>query len=125
MARVLVVDDDPAVAKLLRLVLEAAGHEVLIANDGSRGLALALRQPPDLVFLDILMSGMSGTATLRALADDPRTQAIPVVVVSALSRDEVGGIPDDVEIAAYVRKPFTASALVELAARLTAVRRTA
>jgi CheY-like chemotaxis protein len=120
-ARILAIDDDVAITSLLRMMLEAAGHEVLLANDGSRGVALAQRQHPDAILLDIMMKVMSGTAVLRALAGDPRTEHIPVIILSALSPDDVGGIPDDVPVAAYVRKPFDAGNLVRLIAEITAV----
>jgi CheY-like chemotaxis protein len=120
-ARILTIDDDATITGLLRMMLEAAGHEVLIANDGSRGFALAQRQHPDVILLDVMMKVMSGTAVLRTLAGDPRTAHIPVVMLSALSPDDVGGIPDDVHVAAYVRKPFDAADLVRLIAEITAV----
>jgi CheY-like chemotaxis protein len=114
MARVLVVDDDVTITHLLRLLLEGEGHEVLVANDGVRCLALAQRQHPDLIVLDVMMSVMSGTAALRALANDPRTSSIPIVMLSALAEEEIGGLPDGVDVAAYVRKPFKAAELVVL-----------
>ena len=114
MARVLVVDDDVAITHLLRLLLEGEGHEVLVANDGVRCLALAQRHHPDLIVLDVMMSVMSGTAALRALANDPRTSSIPIVMLSALAEEEIGGLPDGIEVAAYVRKPFKAAELVVL-----------
>jgi CheY-like chemotaxis protein len=120
-ARILTIDDDATITGLLRMMLEAAGHEVLIANDGNRGFAVAQRQQPDVILLDIMMKVMSGTAVLRALAGDPRTAHIPVVMLSALSADDVGGIPDDVQVAAYVRKPFDAADLVRLIAQITAI----
>jgi CheY-like chemotaxis protein len=120
-ARILAIDDDATITSVLRMMLEAAGHQVLVANDGSRGVALAQRQHPELILLDVMMKVMSGTAVLRALAGDPRTADIPVVMLSALSPDDVGGIPDDVQVAAYVRKPFDAANLVRLIAEITAV----
>jgi CheY-like chemotaxis protein len=114
MARILVIDDDTAITHLVRLLLEGEGHEVFVAGDGSRGFALAQRQRPDLVILDVMMRVMSGIAVLRALAGDPRTREIPVVMLSALAEDEIGGKPDDVDYAAYVQKPFKAADLVAL-----------
>jgi two-component system, OmpR family, response regulator RpaA len=118
MARILVIDDDGGITHLLRLVLEGDGHEVLVANDGSRGFALAQRQRPDLVILDVMMRVMSGVAVLRALANDPRTGTVPVVMVSALAREDVGGMPDDVHVAAYIRKPFSAVDLLATVSEL-------
>ena len=54
MARVLVIDDERAIGHVIRLLLEAQGHEVFVADDGSRGFALAQRQTPDVVILDVM-----------------------------------------------------------------------
>ena len=118
MARILVIDDDGAITHLIRLVLEGEGHEVFVAGDGSRGFALAQRQRPDLILLDVMMRVMSGIAVLRALSNDPRTAEIPVVMLSALAESDIGGKPDDVSYAAYVQKPFKAAELVTLVADL-------
>jgi CheY-like chemotaxis protein len=114
MARILVIDDDPAITHLVRLLLEGEGHEVLVAGDGSRGFALAQRQRPDLIILDVMMRVMSGVAVLRALSGDPRTADAPVVMLSALAEADIGGKPDDVDYAAYVQKPFKAAELVAI-----------
>jgi CheY-like chemotaxis protein len=60
MARVLVIDDEPDVRWLLRLSLERIGHEVLLAEDGLRGVAMAQRQHPDAIVLDLMMPVMDG-----------------------------------------------------------------
>jgi len=119
MARILVIDDDPAITHLLRLLLEGDGHDVDVATDGNRGLALAQRDAPDVVILDVVMRTMSGIAVLRALANDPATAGVPVVMVSSLDQDDLGGVPDDVEVAAYIRKPFKATDLLATVSSLT------
>ena len=81
MTRVLVIDDEPAIADVLRMLLEFRGHEVLVANDGSRGYATAQRQAPDVIVLDLMMPVMEGFATHDALRRDERTEAIPVVIL--------------------------------------------
>src|SRR3954464_3194044 len=83
MARVLVVDDEPDVRWLIRVILERAGHEVLDAEDGLRGIALAMKQRPRVMVLDLLPPVMAVYGVLNELAKDPRTAAIPVVVLSA------------------------------------------
>jgi DNA-binding response OmpR family regulator len=119
MARILVIDDDPAITHLLRLLLEGDGHEVVVASDGGRGFALAQRERPDLVILDVMMRVMSGIAVLRSLANDPHTAGVPVVMVSSLDEDDLGGVPNDIEVAAYVRKPFKATDLLATVSSLT------
>ena len=83
MARVLVIDDEPDVRWLLRLSLEREGHEVLLAEDGLRGVAMAQRQKPDVIVLDLMMPVMDGYGVLGSLADDPRTAKVPVLVLTA------------------------------------------
>jgi len=67
-ARVLVIDDEPDVRWVLRLSLERAGHEVIMAEDGLRGVAMAQRQRPDVIVLDLMMPVMDGYGVLDALA---------------------------------------------------------
>ncbi len=83
MARVLVIDDEPDVRWLLRLSLERIGHEVLLAEDGLRGVAMAQRQRPDAIILDLMMPVMDGYGVLDALAKDGRTSKVPVLVLTA------------------------------------------
>jgi CheY-like chemotaxis protein len=106
MARVLVIDDEPDVRWLIRLSLERAGHEVIDAEDGLRGIALAMKQRPEIIVLDLMMPVMDGYGVLAELAKDPRTASVPVVVLSARA------IPEEAERAAaagarrFLEKPF-------------------
>jgi CheY-like chemotaxis protein len=79
---VLVVEDESIVADIYRLVLERGGYDVVLAVDGIDGLHKASTAPPDFIFLDIRMPGMDGIEVLRALADRPETQRVPVVMLS-------------------------------------------
>ena len=80
MARILVVDDDAAVQVTIRLLLERAGHSVVTASDGRKGLALCQTADFDLLFLDIFMPGMDGFETMRMVRQQ-RPQ-IPIIVIS-------------------------------------------
>ena len=112
MARVLVIDDEQSIGHVIRLLLESQGHEVFVADDGSRGFALAQRQAPDVVILDVMMPVMDGFAVLEALRHDPRTAPVPVVMLSALTSEEIEARCVELGAAAYVRKPFQADALL-------------
>lgn len=81
-ACVLVVDDSPTIRAVLGKMLAQNGHVVLKAADGESALEIARRDRPDLIFLDIVMPGMSGFAVLRALRHDPLTCGIPIVMIS-------------------------------------------
>lgn len=83
-ARILVVDDEPAIREYETTLLSELGHEVLVAADGAEALELARAKQPHLVLLDIMMPEMSGIEVCRQLRADPRTQDIRVIVVSAV-----------------------------------------
>ena len=80
-ARILVIDDEPAIRDTMRMILEYAGHEVLVAGAGQEGLSAAARDNPDLVFLDIKMPGLDGLEVLSRLRG--MNDSLPVVIVSA------------------------------------------
>jgi len=83
-ARILVVDDEERNRRLLIAMLEAEGYTASEAADGTQALELARQSPPDLVLLDIMMPGVDGYEVARALKAGPATQAIPIVMVTAL-----------------------------------------
>jgi CheY-like chemotaxis protein len=113
-ARVLVVDDDPVILRLLQLNLELEGHEVLTAVDGHDALDQVAKLDPDLVLLDVMMPHLDGFEVCEQLRADPATADVPVVFLSAKAQSadvtrgtEVGGT-------AYVTKPFDPVALIQL-----------
>lgn len=83
MARIVLVEDNAANARLAEFVLGTAGHEVLVAADAPSGIALAARERPDLVLMDVQLPGMDGLEATRRLRSDPATRAIPVVMLTA------------------------------------------
>jgi CheY-like chemotaxis protein len=80
LARILVVDDDAAVQMTVRLLLERAGHSVVTAADGRKGLALCQTGDFDLLFLDIFMPGMDGFETMRMVRQ--QHPQLPIIVIS-------------------------------------------
>ncbi|WP_026931460.1 response regulator transcription factor [Glycomyces tenuis] len=117
--RVLVVDDDSALAEVVARYLRREGFEVDYAPDGEAGLRRALDTLPDLVVLDLMMPGMDGFEVCRRLR---RATSIPVVMLTALGEenDRIAGL--DLGADDYVTKPFSPR---ELAARVRAVLRRA
>ncbi|WP_304176510.1 PleD family two-component system response regulator [Phenylobacterium aquaticum] len=93
-ARILVVDDIEANVRLLEAKLTAEYYEVLTASDGPTALALAAKEKPDIVLLDVMMPGMDGFQVCRRLKDDPETRHVPVVLVTALDgrADRIAGL---------------------------------
>lgn len=81
-SRVLVVDDSPTIRAVLGKMLVQDGYDVLKAADGEDAIEMARTQKPDLIFLDIVLPGISGFQVLRALRRDPLTKIIPIVMIS-------------------------------------------
>jgi signal transduction histidine kinase/DNA-binding response OmpR family regulator len=91
-AAVLVVDDDPSIRSYLVQVMESEGYSVLQAENGRAALALAQRQRPDLITMDLQMPDMDGKTAITLLRADPNLRQIPIIVISVLpERDRVGG----------------------------------
>jgi DNA-binding response OmpR family regulator len=86
--RILVAEDDPAVARLYAAYAQGRGHEVLVAHDGAEALSVAAAEDPDLILLDVSLPKLDGRDALQALKADVRTAAIPVLVVSAFGGDQ-------------------------------------
>jgi class 3 adenylate cyclase len=105
-ASVLVVDDDPVIRSMLTASLEASGHEVTTAKDGSEALELVRAEGFDVILLDVLMPGMNGDQVLEHLKDDPKLRHVPVVMVTSL--DDVGSAVRCIELGAddYLPKPI-------------------
>lgn len=117
--RVLVVEDDPSVRSLLRVLLEGEGYEVLLATDGLQGLLQIELQHPDAVVLDLMMPNVSGDRVLREIREDPRLRQVPVLVVSG--RHDVRESFDGLLGAANVfEKPFEPSKLLARLAEVLA-----
>ncbi|HEY0415453.1 MAG TPA: response regulator [Gaiellaceae bacterium] len=112
--RVLVIDDEAPIRLLCRVNLEAEGMNVLEAADGPSGLERARAETPDVVLLDVMMPGLDGWRVAEELLDDPRTESIPIVFLTARAelRDRARGI--DLGGVDYVTKPFNPVELAPL-----------
>jgi DNA-binding response OmpR family regulator len=106
MTRVLVIDDEAPIRLLCRVNLEAEGMDVIEAADGPSGLEKARVEKPDVVLLDVMMPGLDGWRVAEELLDDPSTNAIPIVFLTARAelRDRARGI--DLGGVDYITKPF-------------------
>ncbi len=104
--RILVVDDDAWILRMVTTVLEKRGYEILIANDGEEAYQKAIAQPPDLVITDVMMPKMDGWTLVKALRSKPEFAFVPMIFLTALGSDEdrIRGFrlgADD-----YLPKPF-------------------
>jgi two-component system KDP operon response regulator KdpE len=120
-ARVLVVDDEPKLARALKAILRGNGFEPILASTGEEALDLLDRQPPDLVLLDLLLPGMDGLDVCRAIRQD-RQLDVPIVVLSAQGEEDAKVEALDLGADDYLTKPFGAK---ELLARMRAALRRA
>jgi len=110
--RILLVDDDPEILESMRIALEANGYHVTIARDGSQGLALAERQPFDLMILDMMMPKRSGflvLETLRQLEKRPSR----IIMVTANEGNRHREYAEQLGVDEYLRKPFPMDMLIE------------
>jgi two-component system phosphate regulon response regulator PhoB len=111
---VLVIDDEAPIRLLCRVNLEAEGMEVSEAPDGPSGLELAQNGRPDAILLDVMMPGLDGWAVAEALLRDERTDAIPIIFLTARAdlRDRARGL--DLGGLDYITKPFNPVELASL-----------
>lgn len=109
---ILVVDDEPATRRVVRLILEKEGYEVLEAQDGSEALGLLDYHMPSLILLDVVMPELDGLQFCKIVREDARTANIPIIMLSAKARvaDKVQGLAQGADD--YVIKPFAAPELV-------------
>ena len=106
MARILIVEDNPANMKLASLLLLKAGHTILCAVDAETGLTLARADLPDLILMDMQLPGMDGLAATALLKQDPATAAIPVIALTAMAMKEDQEKTKVAGCDAYIAKPL-------------------
>ena len=110
---ILVVEDNERNLKLLRDVLEYAGYDVRVARTGEDGVTLAVKEPPDLVLMDLQLPGIDGMEALRRLRESPRTADIPVVAVTAQAMKQDRERALEAGFDGYVEKPISVRAFPE------------
>jgi CheY-like chemotaxis protein len=111
MATVMIVEDNEDMRDMMALALKLVGIVVTTASNGREALAIMQNQPPPcLILLDLMMPVMDGWELRAALSQDPRLAAVPVIVVSALTREPAR----DLGAAHYLAKPVDLDKLVEL-----------
>ncbi len=116
--RVLVVDDERHIVRLVQVNLERQGYEVVTAYDGVECLEKAKADKPDLIVLDIMMPRMDGFEALQRLKTDPETHHIPVIMLTARAqdRDVLQGYQYGADL--YLTKPFSPLELISLVKRV-------
>ncbi|HEY3133517.1 MAG TPA: response regulator [Gemmatimonadaceae bacterium] len=107
MAKVLVVEDNPANLTLATFLLESAGHSVLTARDGETGVALAAAEQPDLILMDIQLPGMDGLRATALLKGAAATHDIPVIALTALAMKGDEARIREAGCDGYIAKPLS------------------
>jgi CheY-like chemotaxis protein len=112
MRKVLVIDDNPTIVELIKYAVNLQGrYDVVVAYDGVEGLERIYLEQPDCVIIDVKMPRMDGYELARCLRGDPRTLNVPLIILSAMTReqDQMTGYLSGVD--EYLTKPFKPSAL--------------
>jgi DNA-binding response OmpR family regulator len=118
--KVLVVDDDPTILRMVSTSLGKRNYQVITAVDGDTALAEARAQEPALIVLDVMMPGMSGWEVARELRRDPATKAIKILMLTAIGKDVNEMTSPLYGADAYLDKPFEFRELESTIAELLA-----
>ena len=118
--KILVIEDDPSALRLIKYTLQQEGYEVLTVPDGLKGLRKARSEPPDLIIIDIMLPGIDGFEVCHRLRVEPQTARLPILMVSAKSReiDKATGLA--VGANDYISKPADPSEIISRVGRLLA-----
>jgi DNA-binding response OmpR family regulator len=110
--RILVVDDEEEILKVLWYRLNAAGFDVITAKDGPEGYEKACKEKPDLIVLDLMLPKLDGYKVCRMLKFDEKYKSIPIILVTARAEDNDKKLGREVGADAYVTKPYEAEVLL-------------
>ncbi len=111
--RILVVDDEPLIVKMLTKHFEAEGFTVLVARDGYDALTKARAESPDLILLDVILPKLNGYEVCTMLKQDTRYQRIPIVMLTAKGKEKDQQLGKDCGADIYLTKPFRIEPLLE------------
>ena len=111
-SHILIVDDESHIRRIVEVNLVRAGHRVTTAADGVDAQAKIRADRPDLILLDVMMPNMDGFELLRRLKEDPDTAPIPVVMLTAQSKDEDVFTGERLGALQYITKPFSPTELL-------------
>jgi DNA-binding response OmpR family regulator len=110
--KILVIDDEEDILKLLRVRLEQEKYKVVTALDGDSGIKMAELETPDLIILDIMMPKVDGYTCLKEIRRLPKTKDIPVLMLSGKEEEKVRDLFAFQKISGYIEKPFELDDLV-------------
>jgi len=111
--RILVVDDDADIAKMLKVRIEAEGYEFIGAMEGKEMLEVLKTKKPDVILLDIMLPNMDGYSILREMRKREEYADIPVIILSAKEKKKMGDLFALEKVAFFIEKPFDTKDLLE------------
>ncbi len=114
--KILVVDDEPTIVRLMEFILARQGHEMMVAVNGEEALEKIRAHAPDLVLLDIMMPRIDGYEVARAVRADPATASLPIIMLSAKAQEEDIRRGVGIGVDEYITKPFSPEHLVHVVA---------
>ena len=120
MVRVLIVDDDPVIRRLLQVNFRLADFEVDVAGGGEEALSIMASARPDIVVMDVTMPDVDGFQVVRRMREDDRLRDVHVVILSARSSDADQAAAEQLGAAAYLTKPFDPAELIDIVREATA-----
>jgi two-component system alkaline phosphatase synthesis response regulator PhoP len=120
--KVLVVDDEPEIVEMLRMSLETASYEVIVAYNGKEGVDKTKKEKPDAIIMDLMMPERDGFAAIKELKNDPDCADIPILVLTAISNDltqsrYAKSMGLELEAEDYIDKPVDPNLLLERLAK--------
>ncbi len=104
--KVLIIDDEPEFVKAVIMRLDVMGYTVISANGGKAGIAMAKKEKPDLILLDLVMAKMDGLSVLAELKNNPYTAGIPVIMLTAKSESEYRKDSENLGAIRFLPKPL-------------------
>ncbi|MGY3040139.1 twitching motility two-component system response regulator PilH [Rhodanobacter sp. TND4EL1] len=112
MANILIIDDSPTDIRVFTTLLERAGHQMTAVSTAEEGIERVRSDMPDLVIMDVIMPGMNGFQATRTLTRDPRTQSVPIVMITtkSMETDRVWGLRQGAR--AFITKPVNEKELL-------------
>jgi DNA-binding response OmpR family regulator len=111
--KILIVDDEKQIARMLKIRMEAFGYEADTAHDGIEGLAKAQQYKPDLIILDVMMPKMDGFEVCRKLKENPVFRSTPVIMLSVKAEEKANDLGAIAGADDYMPKPFEPEILME------------
>lgn len=104
--KILIVDDEEDIQKLLKIKLQQENFNIVLANDGDMGVKVTEQEIPDLIILDIMMPKMDGYNCLKEIRKLPKAKEIPVIMLSGKEEEKVRDLFAFQKISGYIEKPF-------------------